>query len=300
MPSSTATIPAIPTRFPCQFRAVNYQYPGAPHRSVDELSLLVPSESFTAVVGPNGSGKTTLARLLGGLRPTSGSVLRPGGVGLGLSRGTAMVFQHPESQVLGMQVRDDVVWGLGAGAQVDIGAVLARVGLGGLEDRDTSTLSGGELQRLAVAAALARRPALLISDETTAMVDSQGRTQLTQLLADLPATGTAVVHITHRVEETAGADHLVRLDHGRIVTKDEAVMATARAATAGRSAISQPAAAMLPSSAPRPRALSAPGDVTIRLAGVGHVYDRALRGPIAPWTASTCRFAPARGSSSTV
>ena len=100
----------------------------------------------------------------------------------------------------------------------------------GLEDRDTSTLSGGELQRLAVAAALARRPALLISDETTAMVDSQGRTQLTQLLAELPATGTAVVHITHRIEETAGADHLVRLDHGRLVTESEAVMATASAA----------------------------------------------------------------------
>ena len=128
----------------------------AAHPSVDALSLVVP-------VHPSrpSSDRTVRARQrwlaswAAAVRPAA-PCCRPGGVGLGLSRGTAMVFQHPESQVLGMRVRDDVVWGLEASDEVDVGSVLARVGLAGFEDRDTSTLSGGELQRLAVAAALAR------------------------------------------------------------------------------------------------------------------------------------------------
>src|SRR5262249_37426648 len=85
--------------------------------------------------------------------------------------------------------------------------------------RETSTLSGGELQRLAVAAALARRPRLLISDESTAMVDAEGRHALTSLLAELPATrGMSVVHITHRREEIQVAERCFRLSHGRLVT----------------------------------------------------------------------------------
>src|SRR5207245_193665 len=84
---------------------------------------------------------------------------------------------------------------------------LDRVGLGALAERETSTLSGGELQRLAVAAALARRPQLLISDESTAMVDASGRAQLVALFRELAHTdGLGVLHVTHRAAEAAVAD----------------------------------------------------------------------------------------------
>ena len=85
-----------------------------------------------------------------------------------------MVMQHPETQILGVKVADDVVWGLRDDDGLDIESLLDTVGLSGMAERETSTLSGGELQRLAVAAALARRPRLLISDESTAMVDRRG------------------------------------------------------------------------------------------------------------------------------
>src|SRR5205807_8532099 len=72
-----------------------------------------------------------------------------------------------------------------------------------LADRETSTLSGGELQRLALAAALARRPSLLLSDESTAMVDRTGRRQLVALLRETAADGVGVVHVTRSEEHTS-------------------------------------------------------------------------------------------------
>jgi len=128
-----------------------------------------------------------------------------------------MVFQRPESQVLGVRVQDDVVWGLPGGHPVDVGGLLELVGLSGMGARETASLSGGELQRLAVAAALAREPRLLLSDESTAMVDAEGREQLLRLFRRLPEErGVTVVHVTHRAHEAVVADRVVHLRGGRL------------------------------------------------------------------------------------
>src|SRR5262249_2605916 len=157
-------------------------------------------------------GKTTLMLILAGREPTSGAVERPGAVGLGKPGGTAVVLQHPESQVLGTRVADDVVWGLPPGTDVDVGQLLREVGLEDLAERDTGSLSGGELQRLALAAALAREPALLIADEVTTMVDQQGRDALLSVLSGLTTRHrTALVHITHYNNEAASAERTINL-----------------------------------------------------------------------------------------
>jgi energy-coupling factor transporter ATP-binding protein EcfA2 len=251
-----------PEPLPVALRGVRYRYPNAYSDALVDVTLELGVSELVAIVGANGSGKSTLARLLAGRRaPTGGEIERPGAAGLGRFGGTAIVFQRPEAQVLGVRVRDDVVWGMSDPTRVDVDGLLDRVGLRALADRETSTLSGGELQRLAIAAALARRPKLLISDESTAMVDTTGRAQLVALMNELAHhDGLGVVHVTHRAAEAAVADRTITLARGRSVDAparlrtDDATRETAR----------------------RPRVRV--GAPLITLERVGHVYSRKT-----PW-----------------
>jgi energy-coupling factor transporter ATP-binding protein EcfA2 len=239
---------------PATFRDACFRYPGTDQDAVGPLDLTVVAGEHLAVTGANGSGKTTLMLLLSGRRPTSGTLERPGSVGLGRFGGTAVVMQHPESQVLGTRVVDDVVWGLPPGVTTDVDQLLAEVGLAGLGERDTGGLSGGELQRLAVAAALAREPRLLIADEITSMVDQNGRDTVIKMLTGLTQHhDMALVHITHYDDEARTADRVVNLTGNRDNLTDHDDMVV---------------------TAPVPVATSGyhTGDTLLELRGVGHQY----------------------------
>ena len=215
-----------------------FTYPGADHPALSGVTLTLERPEYTVVVGHNGSGKSTLALLLAGATPGAGT--RTGGGMLGAAGGTALVGQRSELLVLGQNVAEDVTWGMSERdvAALDLDALLERVGLAGLADADPRSLSGGQLQRLALAGALARSPRLLISDESTAMIDRDGRADMLDLLASLPDTGIAVVHITHDPAEAARADRVITVDGGRVLSDvpgsssiDEAVAGNARPVT---------------------------------------------------------------------
>lgn len=203
---------------PLTLTDVSFTYPGADHPALRGVTLSFERPEFTVIVGHNGSGKSTLALLLAGAEPGSGT--REGGGVLGAVGGTALVGQRSELLVLGQSVAEDVTWGMNAEhiAGLDLDELLERVGLAGLADADPRSLSGGQLQRLALAGALARSPRLLISDESTAMIDRAGRAEMLDLLASLPARGIAVVHITHDPAESARADRVVTIDGGRTLS----------------------------------------------------------------------------------
>ena len=237
---------------PLTLTDVDFTYPGADHPALSGVTLSFEQAEFTVIVGHNGSGKSTLALLLAGAEPGSG--VREGGGVLGAVGGTALVGQRSELLVLGQSVAEDVTWGMSAEQidDLDLEELLERVGLAGLTDADPRSLSGGQLQRLALAGALARSPRLLISDESTAMIDRAGRADMLDLLASLPARGIAVVHITHDPTESARADRVVTIRSGRIASDrragegarliDEAGDPSASAAT-GTSTVSSVAGA---------------------------------------------------------
>ncbi len=178
------------------------------HVVAESVNLVVEVGADIAIAGRNGAGKSTLLETLAGLVDND-EVVRPTRPGLGSVGGIAYVGQRPEGQVLAPTVEEDIRWG--SPADVDVTAALQSVGLDGFAQRLTSELSGGELQRLAIASALARRPTLLLVDEVTAMLDPEGRVQINRLLREVRDRGVAIVRTSHLAADFDEVDQVVTI-----------------------------------------------------------------------------------------
>jgi putative ABC transport system ATP-binding protein len=196
------------------------------------VSLALEPGSFTALLGPSGCGKSTLLNLLGGLdRPTAGRVLVDGKDLATLSENdrdayrrktAATVFQFfnllPTMTALENVALPLLLEGVSlADADVRAARGLLDVGLADKEHAYPYELSGGQLQRVAVARALANEPALLLADEPTGNLDSKTGEQVLTLVAGLVKEhGITVVMATHSAEAAACASHILRLRDGRL------------------------------------------------------------------------------------
>jgi tungstate transport system ATP-binding protein len=177
---------------------------------LDNISLSIGSGTPTVLIGPNGSGKTTLLRAAMGLIPLSPPTRR------------AILLQRPT--MLRRRAADNVRYALGA-AGVPRGEhdqrtadLLALVGLKGLERRPARRLSGGEQQRLALARALARDPAVLFLDEPTASLDPYTTMAIEDVVRTITARGVKVVMSTHDLGEAKRmGGEIVLLHRGRLV-----------------------------------------------------------------------------------
>lgn len=214
----------FPAPLPLELRGVSFTYEDEARAVLTDVNLRFEAGEFVVIAGANGSGKSTLASIIAGATPGGGQVVSPGSRGLGQVGGTAFLTQRSEVQVVGDTVWEDILWGLhpaDASQAHELDALarhcLERVGLAEKSELQTRRLSGGELQRLALAGALMRAPAVLICDETTAMVDPAGRERLLSIFAELAAEGTCVIHITHDLCEAAGATRLVRIEAGKVI-----------------------------------------------------------------------------------
>ena len=203
-------------------------------RGLDGVTLSVYEGEFLVLVGHNGSGKSTLAKMMNGLLlPQKGTVTvfgqktdstEPGFDILEIRKKVGMVFQNPDNQMVASIVEDDVAFGpenLGVPREEIIRRVqwaLDSVGMAEYRDRTPTKLSGGQKQRIAIAGALAMKPRVLILDESTAMLDPQGRKEVLQTVHRLNREeGITVVLITHFMEEALDADRIVVLSGGKTV-----------------------------------------------------------------------------------
>lgn len=210
---------------------LSFGYPGA-IPALRDISLELEEGEVVALLGPSGSGKSTLLRALAGLVPHfhggtfSGRVI-VGGLDTrlhgpaSLAGTVASVFQDPEDQIVMTRVENEVAFGLEnlgtAPGQIwpRVHAALQAAGVGQLAERRTVELSGGELQRVCLASALALEPQLLLLDEPTSQLDVEGADAF---LSHLRETRCAVVLSEQRVDRVlAIADRVIMVEDGRII-----------------------------------------------------------------------------------
>lgn len=212
-------------------RDLQFRYPGATRDALAGINLDVRRGEFVGVTGPSGAGKSTLCLCLKGLIPAgtfggtisvAGHPVVPGGAYI---EDSALVFQNPETQIIGLTVAEDLAFGPEnlrrdpAGIRAAIPRYLEQVRLSGYEEADTYRLSGGQKQRLAIADALILEPQILILDEPTSELDPIGKDEVFEVIERLRRERSiTVVMVEHAAEQLADmADRIVVLADGALV-----------------------------------------------------------------------------------
>ncbi|OBH67530.1 ABC transporter ATP-binding protein [Mycobacterium intracellulare] len=211
-----------------------YRVGGQTVRALDGVSLRLADEQFVSVVGPSGAGKSTLLHLLGALdSPDSGSIAFDGEEIARLSDEQQSRFRHRRvgfifqffnllptlsawENVAIPKLLDGVRLG---SAKPDAIRLLDRVGLGNRAQHRPAELSGGQMQRVAVARALMMNPPLILADEPTGNLDSATGASILALLAEVAheeGGGRLVVMVTHNADAAAATDRVITLQDGRV------------------------------------------------------------------------------------
>ncbi len=202
--------------------------------ALDHIDLQLKEREFVSIIGPNGSGKSTLAKLLPALiLPETGNVLVDGldtkdkPSQKTIRQKVGMVFQNPDTQIISTSVEREIAFGLEnlvlpyQEMKEKVEWALDYFHLGRYRKHPPHKLSGGEKQRVALAAVLCMQPQYLILDEPTSLLDPQGRSEIMALVQKLFREGNVtVIHITQFPEEAMTADRILVMDKGKIVLDD--------------------------------------------------------------------------------
>ncbi len=203
-------------------------------RALNNVSLDVNEGEFIALLGHNGSGKSTLAKILNGLLiPRLGEVEIFGVNTKDISKifeirsNIGMVFQNPDNQMIASIVEDDIAFGpenLGVPREEIIERVnwaLEKVGMSSHKKSTPFKMSGGQKQRIAIAGILAIKPRIIVFDESTAMLDPQGRKEVLQVAKQLnKEENITIIWITHYMDESVDCDRVAIMNDARIIAID--------------------------------------------------------------------------------
>jgi putative ABC transport system ATP-binding protein len=225
----------------------NFESEGAPVRALRGVDFMMKPGEFVAVMGPSGCGKSTLLNLVAGLdTATDGEITLAGESLVGKSEDELAIMRRKHIGIVfqffnlleSMSVLENVTLpAVIAGAPRKRAESRARdlLDLLGLADKAKEApgvLSGGQRQRLAIARALANEPTLLLADEPTGALDSEGGHEVLELFRRLHASGQTILLVTHDDEVAEAGDRTVRMRDGRVVSDDDATVAAGSAGSA--------------------------------------------------------------------
>ncbi len=213
---------------------VSFTYAGGDRAALSQVHFALRPGEMVGVMGASGAGKSTLAKCLNRIVPrfedgAFGGIVRIAGRALDGERVcdvaamVGMVFQDFEAQLFSTNVAHEVAFAMEqigmprAEIAARIGPALDAVGLAGFDDRDPTSLSGGEKQRLAIASVLALRPGVVVLDEPTSDLDPEGKAEVFALIRRMRAQGLSLIVIEHEAEELRNCDRIVLLREGEII-----------------------------------------------------------------------------------
>lgn len=199
--------------------------------ALQDISLQIEPGEFVGILGQNGSGKSTFAKLLNALLEPTEGMITVAGMDTHkedniweIRKNAGMIFQNPDNQIIGTTVEEDTAFGpenIGLESSEIIQRVegaLELVGMTAYYQQSPNCLSGGQKQRVAIAGVLAMRPKCIIFDESTAMLDPQGRKEVLQAAHALnQEQNITILYITHEVEEVINADRILVIHQGQLV-----------------------------------------------------------------------------------
>ena len=197
---------------------------------LENLNFEIESGKITAILGRNGCGKSTLIKLLSALVPLSSGKISVCGVDINskedipeVRKHCGIVFQNPDNQFVSPIVEDDISFGLTnhhipeSEHKERIRSALKTAGMDGFEKRSIFTLSGGQKQRIAVAGILAIDCDILIFDESTSMLDPEGKEELNQVIRHLRSKNKTIIVITQNITDVLQADQILLMSDHRII-----------------------------------------------------------------------------------
>lgn len=212
-----------------EFKDVVKEYKSGDHilRAMDDVNFTIDEGEFVVILGPSGAGKSTLLNLLGGLdSATSGQIIVNGEHVENFNdnelteyraKNVGFIFQFYNlipnlTAIENVELMKDIV-----DVHIDGNAVLNSVGLSGHANQFPAQLSGGEQQRVSIARAVAKQPAMLLCDEPTGALDSKTGVLILNLLQDMSNNkNTTVIIVTHNAILAEAADKVIRIKNGQV------------------------------------------------------------------------------------
>ena len=210
-----------------ELKNVNFKYKTG-DTVLKNINLKIEEKEFITIIGKNGSGKSTLLKLIGGItKVTEGEIavddidMRDKKKFMDIRKRIGIVFQNPENQIIFNNVHDDIAFGIKNlsldNVEERIKIALKTVGMSEFENTEAYNLSMGQKQRVTIASVLSMGTKYLVMDEPTAMLDSEGKETVYEVVKKLKQEGYTIIYSTNVMDEILYSDRVIIMEKGKIV-----------------------------------------------------------------------------------